>query len=384
MRVVIVTESFLPTVSGVTTSVCKVLEQLRAGGHNALLIAPAGAPLQYAGFPVVTVPSVNYREFPLGLPSPKVHTTIAGFEPDVVHVASPFMLGAHATASANRLGIPVVAIFQTDVAGYARHNRMRGATVAAWRYLRWVHAGADLTLAPSSATIQQLRTNGMNRLAIWGRGVDNVAYRPSRRNDPDSQELRRQLAPHGETVAVSVCRLAPEKQVERLRVLRGIAGLSIAIVGDGPSSASVRHALSGLNTHFLGRLGGAQLSAAYAAGDIFVHTGTEETFGQTLQEAAASGLPVVAPRAGGPIDIVEHGRTGLLYAPTNDQDLRRSIQALVSDASTRARFGEAGRRSVLGRGWPQLCAELFEHYESVIDARAEQRRLTSVPERLST
>ena len=121
-----------------------------------------------------------------------------------------------------------------------------------------------------------------------------------------------------------------------------------------------------MNAHWLGRLGGEDLAAAYAAFDLFVHTGSEETFGQTVQEAHASGLPVVAPRAGGPIDLVEHGVDGLLFPPSDDRALRAAVSMLVTDGALRRRMGEAGRRAVLGRSWDVVCRELTGHYERVI------------------
>ena len=101
MRVAIVTESFLPTVNGVTTSVLRVLDHLERRGHEALVIAPAGRGHDsYAGARVHRVPSVAYRQFPVGLPGPQVAGAIASFAPDVVHVASPFLLGAQAISAA--------------------------------------------------------------------------------------------------------------------------------------------------------------------------------------------------------------------------------------------------------------------------------------------
>jgi phosphatidylinositol alpha 1,6-mannosyltransferase len=133
MRVAIISESFLPTVNGVTNSVCKVLDHLAANGHEAIVIAPAaGSPAEYRGFPVHQVPAVAYRQFPVGIPKAQVARLIAAFAPDVVHAASPFLLGAQGIASANRLGIPSVAVFQTDVAGYARRNKLGSASKLAW------------------------------------------------------------------------------------------------------------------------------------------------------------------------------------------------------------------------------------------------------------
>ncbi|MFC6354750.1 glycosyltransferase family 4 protein [Luethyella okanaganae] len=379
MRVAVISESFLPTVSGVTTSVCKVLDHLRSVGHDAVVIAPAGAPAEYAGFPVHTVPVMAYRQFPVGLPSPQVQRVLSDFRPHVLHAASPFLLGAQGIAAANRLDIPSVSIFQTDVAGYARRNRLGRAAKAAWRYVRWVHEGSDLTLAPSTASMLDLRRVGLRRLAFWGRGVDLTGYHPNRRTDAAVIALRDQLAPEGETVVGYVGRLAPEKQVERFRALRGTRGIRLAIVGDGPSRENVERELSGMPVTYLGRLSGPQLAAAYASFDVFVHAGTEETFGQTLQEAHASGLPVVAPRAGGPIDLVAHGENGFLFEPDDERELRASVERLVYDAPLRHRMGEAGRRAVLSRSWESVCEQLLDYYQLVIDERAAVRATTAVP-----
>lgn len=370
MRVAVVSESFLPTTNGVTTSVRKVLEHLAAEGHEAIVIVPAaGAPAEYAGFPVHEVPAIAYRQFPVGLPNLAVSRLLADFRPDVIHAASPFLLGAQAIAAGVRLGIPSVAIFQTDVAGYARRNRLAAATGVAWRIVRRIHEGADLTLVPSSASMLDLERAGVERLARWGRGVDLEAYHPRHRTEATTLALREQLAPHGETVVGYVGRVAPEKQVERLSALRGIKGMRLAIVGDGPSMASVSRALRGMPVTMLGSLSGRDLAAAYGAFDVFAHTGAEETFGQTIQEAHAAGLPVVAPRAGGPIDLIEHGTDGFLFDPAHDSELRGSVARLVDDSALRSRMGEAGRRRVLTRTWHSICSELVEHYEHVVAAR---------------
>ncbi|SDK53925.1 phosphatidylinositol alpha 1,6-mannosyltransferase [Cryobacterium psychrotolerans] len=379
MRVAVITESFLPTISGVTTSVCRVLEHLARHGHDAIVIAPAGAPPEYAGFPVHTVPALAYRQFPVGLPSPFVSRLLQDFRPDVLHAASPFLLGAQGIAAANRLDIPTVAIYQTDVAGYARRNNLGQAAGLAWRLVKWVHEGADLTLVPSTASMADLRRIGLRRLEPWARGVDLVGYHPNHRSDPTARALRERLSPRGEVVVGYVGRIAPEKQVERFRALRGLDGIRLALVGDGPSSDLVRRELAGMPVTWLGRLAGAELSAAYASFDLFLHAGTEETFGQTIQEAHAAGLPVVAPRAGGPIDLISHEEDGYLFTPNDERDMRRCVTRLAGDGELRRRMGEAGRRSVLGRSWENVCGTLLDYYERAIDERAAVWASTLVP-----
>jgi phosphatidylinositol alpha 1,6-mannosyltransferase len=265
-----------------------------------------------------------------------------------------------------------VAIFQTDVAGYARRNRLGAATRFAWRVVRRIHDGADLTLVPSSASMRDLEAAGVERLARWGRGVDLETYHPNNRLTPTVQRLRQRLAPHGETIVGYVGRIAPEKQVERLAVLRGLEGVRLVIVGDGPSVPHAKRVMKGMPVTWLGALSGGELAAAYASFDVFVHTGNEETFGQTVQEAHASGLPVIAPHAGGPIDLVEHGVDGYLFSPEDDAALRFAVEQLVDQPERRARMGEAGRRKVLRRSWASVGDELIGHYEKVVAARAAE------------
>ncbi|HEY6794450.1 MAG TPA: glycosyltransferase [Kineosporiaceae bacterium] len=364
LRVAVVTESFLPSLNGVTTSVCRILEHLQRRDHQAVVICPGPAPDTYAGFPVVAVPAVNYRQFPVGLPTSTVQRTLERFAPDVVHAASPFVLGAAGLAAARRLGLPTVAIYQTDVAGYARRHHATLAARTAWRWLRRIHAAADLTLAPSTSALADLHAHGVTRTALWGRGVDAELFHPRRRTSPTVQALRARLAPHGQVLVGYVGRLAPEKQVERIAVLADLPDVVTIVVGDGPSRAPVARALR--TAILLGKLEGDALADAYAALDLFVHTGTEETFGQTLQEAMATGLPVVAPAAGGPLDLVQPGVQGLLYPPHDDQALRAAVHRLTTDARWRHDLGRAGRAFVLPRSWTTLGESLVAHYRTVI------------------
>lgn len=367
MRVSIVTESFLPTFNGVTTSVCRVLDRLAVTGHEAMIVCPGPAPETYQGSPVRTVPGVNVRGFRAGIPTHRVQRFLEEWQPDVVHAASPFGLGARGLAAARNAGLPRVAIFQTDMASYlAQHAGPLSGSVSglAWRWLRHVHSLADLTLAPSSATMDSLVANGIPRTARWARGVDTTTYHPDRRASASTRELRDHLAPHGETIVGYVGRLAPEKGLERLTELAELPDVRVVLVGDGPSRTRLEKLLP--SAVFLGYRQGAELADAYAALDVFVHTGIHETFGQTLQEAMAGGLPVVAPAAGGPLDIVRPGVTGLLFDPERAGSLRESVGGLAADPAMRDRMGRHGRSEVEQRSWAVVVDELIGHYADVL------------------
>lgn len=366
VRVAIVSECFLPTINGVTNSVLRVIEHLRRGGHKVLVIAPRiGEPTSYQGTPVVRVPALNLpvvNSMPVGLPTRRVLTALREFVPDVVHLAAPFVVGARGLAAARRLKIPTVAVYQTDVAGFAASYGLGLTARAAWRWTCRLHSLADRTLAPSSWAADALRSRGVPRVYQWVRGVDISRFRPSRR----SESLRRLLAPRGELVVGYVGRLAPEKQVERLAALTGDRRKKLVVVGDGPSKSKLRESLPGAT--FLGFRDGEELAEIYASLDVFVHTGPSETFCQAVQEALASGVPVVALDAGGPRDLVAPGRTGYLIPPGSDPSdpasasaLRAAVDALA-DPERRRACGLAARRSVLRRDWGSVCDQLVAHY----------------------
>lgn len=378
MRVAVVAESFLPTVNGVTNSVCRVLEHLERNGHQGLVICPGPAPESYAGAPVREVTAFSYRQFPVGLPTAHVTQALEDFGPDVVHVAAPFVLGAYGLTACERLDLPTVAVYQTDMAGFAARHGFKMASRGVWRWLRRVHEMADMTLAPSRAAAADLRAHRVPRVRQWGRGVDTVRFAPARRDTASAQALRRRLSPDGEVVVGYIGRLFPEKRVERLVALASVPGIRLVVGGDGPSRASLERNLAeaGLPATFLGHLDGDALSDAYAALDVFVHTGTEETFGQTLQEAMASRLPVVAPDVGGPRDIVQHGVTGYRYGGEDDRAMCRQVAVLTRDAALRERMGEAGRRAVLSRSWDAVCSQLLGYYDEAIRAHPSTPRRT--------
>jgi phosphatidylinositol alpha 1,6-mannosyltransferase len=364
VRVAIVTESFLPQVNGVANSVLRVVEHLRSQAHEVLVIAPGPGPADYLGAPVVRIPALDFpgvSSLPIGVPTRTVLTAMAAFGPDVVHLASPFVVGARGLAAARRLRVPSVAVYQTDIAGFAAAYGFGIGARAAWRWVRRLHSRAGRTLAPSSDSVEQLRLRGIPRVHRWGRGVDIEQFSPANA-DP---ALRTALAPNGELLVGFVGRLAPEKEVDRLTALAGMPGVRVVVVGDGPELGGLRARIPG--AVFLGALYGEELAAAYASFDVFVHTGPHETFCQTVQEAMASGLPVLAPDAGGPKDLVLPGRTGFLL-PADRPGFAEALVAKVEDLrddALRARLGEKARKVVLGRTWPAVCAELVEHYEAV-------------------
>ena len=363
MRIAIVAESFLPAINGVTNSVLRVIEHMTARGHEVTVIAPSPGVTAYGKARIIRVPSFGFPRYPelrIGHSRDFVRDVLREIKPDVVHLGSPAVLGAASLRAAQELGIPSVAIYQTDLAGFATRYHLGIAGRSIWRYIANIHRRADLTLAPSTAAVWDLRERGVNNVVRWMRGVDLERFNPSFRDE----ELRKSLAPDGQLIIGFVGRLAREKQIERLKGLCRMPHIKVVIVGDGPMKAKLEKELKG--AIFTGFKSGEELSKLYASFDVFVHTGQDETFCQAVQEALASGVPVVAPASGGPLDLVQHGHNGFLWTETSRYSLVGAVVELAKYPVKRERLAANARPSVEVRPWCGVMDELEGHYRSVI------------------
>jgi len=371
MRVAVVTESFLPNINGVTNSVLRVLEHLCASGDQALVIAPASEnmPTEYAGHPVKAVPVIPTQNFlptgmPMGLPQKRIQHLLDGFSPDVIHLASPFALGSYANKMAKKLDIPTVSIYQTDLGGFAKQYGFGIAQSSLQKILYKIHSQTDRTLAPSTAACLELHLAGVPEVYLWRRGVNTELFNPSKR----SASLRDawKNGDQNKIIVGFVGRLAQEKRVSDLKVLKSNPNIQLVIVGDGPHRRKLEQQLPG--ALFLGFKNGEELAQIYASFDLFIHPGPNETFCQAVQEALASGIPSIVPRTGGPADLVTHGRTGYVIDISDASQLNQTVN-LHHDRSDRKQMRIAARDSVSMRTWNRINNELKAHYQDVINQK---------------
>lgn len=372
MKIAFLAESFLPHMNGVTGSVLQALKHLSGRGHELMVIAPDAGRIEGELYGAQTellrsYPLPSYPEVRMVFArASRIAHSLQSFDADLVHLASPFTLGWSGTRAADSLKIPSVAVYQTDISSYAEKYGIPSATPLAAAHIARLHRKSTMTLVPSSSAHSYLTDLGVDRLRHWGRGVDADRFAPDRRD-----ETWRSKIGQGRLLVGYVGRLSPEKQVEDLKALHDLPGIRLVIVGDGPSRGALEQLLP--DAHFTGFMGGTDLARMVASFDVFVHPGESETFCQTVQEALASGVPVVATGKGGPVDLVNNSINGWLYEPGNLREMRAHVTDLIGDDAKRASFATAARLSVRNRTWAALCDQLLEYYEEA----GELRRLDS-------
>ncbi|MGV0352070.1 glycosyltransferase family 4 protein [Corynebacterium confusum] len=375
MRIAIFTEVFLPKIDGVVTRLTHTLRQLHATGHEVLVFAPGNPPATYAGFEVVSIPSLSlwpvYPELKWGLPDPRVLRRLRRFDADVVHVVNPIWTAALGVWAARREALPLVGSFHTNLPEYVDAlgiGWVRPATEAALRYL---HNQAVENLCTSDPMVERAQELGINNVSLWPKAVDTDNYYPRRY----SEDMRSRLTDgHPEVPLVTyVGRVSKEKDLDRLpgimaRVRERVPGARLAVVGAGPYSGQLAKQFGPDEAVFTGYLSGDELAAAFACGDVFCFPSRTETLGLVALESFASGVPVVGTRAGGIPFVIDDEKTGLLVdEDASDSAWAEALAGLLGDADRRAAMGEAARAEAERWSWEAATHSLVEAYQRAID-----------------
>ena len=371
MRIAIVTESFLPTINGVTNSVLRILEHLGDQGHTATVIAPENShgPTQYQGHSIARVPalplqSISKVGLPLGIPSRRLETAITRFNPDLVQLASPFILGGAAARIAKKMAIPCLSVYQTDLAGFAKHYGLSAAGSGLQKLVGKIHRNSDRTLVPSFSAMSELHDAGVTNTHLWRRGVNTNLFTPQAKDSDLRQRWFSRSSGTAKILVGYVGRIANEKRLVDLKVIDQNPDFQLIITGDGPARSRIEKELP--NAIFTGYQFGIELAKIYASLDIFVHPGPHETFCQSVQEALASGVPCIVPKTGGPAELVINGETGFIIDTGNPESLLGSLNRFVLRRD-RTSMSEAARDSVSKRTWPTIMNELMDHYSDLIE-----------------
>ena len=299
--------------------------------------------------PVPSIPIPGRPEYRLSTRFPgHVRRQVEAFAPDVVHLATPDLLGHRALRWARRRGIPTVATYHTHFVSYLDYYGLGAGEPAFWAIGRHFYNRCDEVYVPTPTIESELRAHGVTAtIRLWPRGIELDRFSPAHRSEAWRHEHG--YTP-GETVVSFVSRLVKEKGVDVfVDVVHRLQGEGLAVralvVGDGPEREALGVALP--RAAFTGHLGGTDLATAYASSDVFLFPSETETFGNVTLEAMASGLPVVCADAAGSRSLVDSGRTGLLCSPRDTDAFAAAVRRLALDVDLRRQFGSAGREEAM-------------------------------------
>ncbi|OUL28763.1 glycosyltransferase family 1 protein [Nostoc sp. 106C] len=369
MKIALFTETFLPKVDGIVTRLRHTVDHLQRHGNQVLVIAPEGGITEHKGAKVYGVtgfPLPLYPELKMALPRPAIGYALEEFQPDIIHVVNPAVLGLSGIFYSKVLKIPLVASYHTHLPQYLQHYGLGMLEGLLWELLKGAHNQAELNLCTSTAMVEELSAHGIERVDLWQRGVDTELFHP----DLASVEMRSRLTQnHPESpLLLYVGRLSAEKEIERIKpILEAIPQARLALVGDGPHRQALEKHFAGTNTNFVGYLMGRELGSAFASADAFIFPSRTETLGLVLLEAMAAGCPVVAARSGGIPDIVTDGVNGYLFEPTADiQGAITATVRLLQEKQECDLIRQNARKEAERWGWANATRQLQDYYQKVL------------------
>ena len=378
LRITLVTETYFPQVNGVSRTLDRLVRHC-SGLHDQMQLLlpryPQGTTELPPGVETLdwrAVPLPFYREVVLPLATPGMVTkALAGFHPDVVHIATEGPLGWAALRAARRLQLPVVSSYHTNFAEYLGMYHAGWLAPLCWSYLRRFHNATRMTFCPTSSTRRELEVRGFRNVCVWSRGVDSVRFHPDKRD----LELRAALgiAPK-DIVLAYVGRLAAEKNLDMLaeawRAFPERNRCRLLFIGDGPLRRRLAER-AGDRCIFAGYRHGEELARMYASADLFVFPSLTETFGNVVLEAMASGLPAIAFAVQGPGDIIEDGCTGRLVTTVHADALRQTMSTVVTDEQHRFQMARRARRHAETQSWERIMSGLRNCYLDTLASRSE-------------
>jgi len=298
MRIMIVTDAWVPQVNGVVRTMQRVIGELEAEGHVFEIVHPGDG---FRTFPLPTYPEIRLALFARN----KVEARFHAFEPDAVHVVTEGTLGMAGRAMCLKIKHPFSTAYHTRFPEYVA-ARIPVPVSWGYSYVRWFHKYSGRVMVPTQSMVDELNQKKFINTVAWTRGVDTVQFHPSKRAAPgsDSDPYTGLARP----IFLNVGRVAVEKNIEAFVEL-DLPGSKV-VIGDGPAMKELQKKYP--EVHFLGSKFDEELAACYASADVFVFPSLTDTFGLVVLEAMASGTPVAAFEATGPKDVIPGSNAGTI------------------------------------------------------------------------
>jgi glycosyltransferase involved in cell wall biosynthesis len=374
MKIAIFTDTYVPEVNGVARTLKRFTDYLSKENIEFKVFAPKSTGEDIFSnrvYNVKSFPFFLYPECRVALPNViQLREEVKAFDPDLIHVTTPFNMGLSGLHIAKKLNIPIVGSYHTNFDKYLEYYDLQFLSDMLWKYMRWFHQSLRKVFVPSEDTLQQVQAKGFKHLSIWPRGIDRTIFHPNY----DEGVVRKEYKIKEKYILSYVGRIAKEKDVLLLPEIAANLPSHIKddvhwlIVGDGPVKDELV-AIAPSNMTFTGFVEGKELASIYVASDLFVFPSPTETFGNVVLEALSCGTPVIGANAGGVTSIVRNGINGILCEEKDITDFVQAIDSLLTRDQTRNVMSENGIRYAQAQSWDKIFRNLLLEYEDVLAER---------------
>ena len=326
--------------------------------------------------PAIPIPGRSEYRWPLALPA-RVRRDLKEFNPNVVHVSSPDVVGHRAVTWARRNKVAVAASVHTRFDTYLAYYHLQALEPLARGIMRRFYHRCEIVMAPAASTAEILRAQRMNRdITIWTRGIDRDQFNPERRD----MAWRRSIGIDDDEMAIMFLgRVVMEKGLDVFAEAVQIFAKQklkhkVLVVGEGPARPWFAEQLP--DAIFTGEITGTDLARAVASADVFLNPSITEAFGNVTLESMACAIPVIAAESTGATNLVHSGVTGTLVDGTDVEEFADALTAYARDPELRRRHGQAGLDVAKTMDWDTINSAVIRAYKHAIVKRERLARIT--------
>lgn len=371
-KVALFTGNYHHVRDGVSLTLNRLVAFLLENGVDVLVFGPTidDPPMEHSGtmVSVLSVKAPGRPEYRIttGFPD-DAKEKLEAFSPDIVHIATPDILGYKALKWARNSNVPVVSSFHTHFTSYLKYYKLGLMEPLGWKYLRWFYGQCEHVYVPTESMAQELRDQQIDSdLKIWARGIDLEKFNPSYCNS----SWRKKVGLNKDDIVVTfVSRLVWEKNLELFadvvrEVQKTAPKLKAMVVGDGPAITGLKQMMP--DAVYMGFLKGDDLSSAYANSDVFFFPSDTETFGNVTLEAMASGLPCLVADAVGSRSLVAHNENGFLGDVDHPETFNKYLKKLVDDSDLRKQMSANSLKRAGDYSWESINNKLLGYYREIL------------------
>jgi len=384
LRIYFYTDTFLPAVDGVVTSILNIKKELEARGNDVYVITPSSPGSKLIAEMhnhIITVPGVRFKRYPqysLAL-LPFIAPLKLNLEiPDITHLHTPFFMGFYGLLYAKLNRVPVVGTFHTlftsadVIKEYAISSKATQSILIkyAWPYARYFYNRCNVVIAPSNATERLLRAQHITNITVVPNSVDLERFNEK----AEGSAVRERILKGGfKSIVLYVGRISKEKNIETMieagRLLKG-KKIKFVLAGTGPAMAFYKNIVNskglGGMFSFEGFVNDSELPKYYAASDLFCIPSTFETQGIVSLEAMACNKPVVGADYLALKDLIVNGKNGEKFKPLNSEDCARKIERVLNNLDSYKIMIETAKEYSISK----IADRLLNVYSSLLNDKA--------------